>query len=264
MQFRGKTILITGAARGIGMAVAERLGTAGARLFLADINADEVMAVAERIRAGGGDAAGFGCDIADEASIAALRDHVAGRQTLLDLLINNAAAQQFGPGGIEDLNLANWTKSFDINVLGCVRMVNCFLPMLRAAEAGHIVNTSSSLAIRPNAVVQHLMPYVTSKGALLTFTYALAHAMQAHGIGVSLFCPGLTSTREDQGTKPTDMGWMKGVPEELTRPGSMAEAARILTEGLERGQFLISSDPGYAEAIVRFAQHGLDPLSPFQ
>ncbi len=255
--------IVTGAARGIGEVVAAQLAAAGGRVVLSDINAEGVEAAAARIREAGGDAVGMACDVGSDEDVTHFRDAVVERLGAPDLLINNAAAQQFGSGGVDELDLSRWRASFEVNVLGDVRMVHAFLPAMRAAGRGHIVNTASSLAIRPNAVVQHLMPYVTSKGAVMTFTYALAFALKDTPLDVSLFCPGLTSTTPDGSAKPKAMGWMKDVPEELTRPGTMTDAAAALLDGLASGQFLISSDAGYAAAIVRFAQAGLDPLSDF-
>ncbi len=256
MDVTDKLVLITGAARGIGEAIAVKLAGQGARLILTDINGEGVTAAAARIPG----ATGYACDISSDSDVARLRAIV----ETPDILINNAAAQQFGPGGIDDLDLARWQASFDVNVLGSVRMAHAFLPAMKARGSGHIVNTSSSLAIRPNAVVQHLMPYVTSKGALLTFTYALAYALAGTGVGVSLFCPGLTTTRPDGATKPTSNGWMQHTPPDQARPGSMQDAADIFAAGLAGGQFLISSDSGYAAAIVAFAEAGLDPFSNYQ
>jgi len=138
-------------------------------------------------------------------------------------------------------------------------MVEAFLPVMTEQGRGHIVNTASSLVIRPNPVVQHLMPYVTSKGAVLAWTYALACALKPRGIGVSLFCPGLTATRPDGLTYPQKMGWFDRTPENLSTPGSVADCAAALMQGLREDRFVISSEPDYAQALVAFAKAGLDP-----
>ena len=255
-----KKIVVTGAGRGIGATAARAFAALGASVFAIDVVAEALEGTVRGIRESGGQADAIVCDLASDEAVADLADRLPRD---IDVLLNNAAAQQFGSGGVATLDLAQWRRSFDVNLLGHVRMVHALLPALRNAERGYIVNTASSLAIRPNAVVQHLMPYVASKGAIVSFTQALAFAMRDEGIDVSLFCPGLTTTRVDGSTKPNAMGWMKEVPVELTVPRTMDEAVDDLLAGMAERRFLISSDTGYADAICRLAANGLDPLSDF-
>lgn len=262
MEFNGKVVAITGAARGIGLEVARQIAAEGGKLVLSDVNEAGVRAAAVSIAAVGGQAIGVRCDVSSDAEVDAMALACAQAFGPADLLINNAAAQHVGPGNIDEIDFARWQESFDVNVLGDVRTVKAFLPGMLARGSGYIVNTASSLAIRPNAVIQHLMPYVTSKGAVLTFTYALAYAMQNRGIKVSLYCPGLTQT-SDAPMRPNANGWFDGVREDLTVPGAMDVAASILLDGIRAEQFLISSEPDYEASIVRLAQHGLDPLSDY-
>jgi NAD(P)-dependent dehydrogenase (short-subunit alcohol dehydrogenase family) len=260
MQFEGKVFLITGAARGIGAEVARQLAAQGAHLVLTDINAEAAMQVAHECTDAGAQALGAGCDITDPAAIAQLKAQALARFGRVDVLINNAAAQQFGPGDIDNIDLDRYRQSFEVNVLGAVRMVDAFLPEMHGRGQGYIVNTASSLAIRPNPVVQHMMPYVTSKGAMLTWSYALACALRPRGIGVSLFCPGLTATRPDGATVPQRHGWFARTPEALATPGTLQDCAAVLLDGLHNERFLISSEPDYAEALLGFAQAQLDPM----
>lgn len=259
MDFRQKVVLITGAGRGIGEEIARQLAHEGARIAIVDIDEERALAVAESLPPSGSQHAGFQCDVTDAAAIGRVRAEVLSRFGSVDLLINNAAAQQFGPGDITAVDLDRYRQSFEINVLGDVRMVEAFLPVMTEQGRGHIVNTASSLVIRPNPVVQHLMPYVTSKGAVLAWTYALACALKPRGIGVSLFCPGLTATRPDGLTYPQKMGWFDRTPENLSTPGSVADCAAALMQGLREDRFVISSEPDYAQALVAFAKAGLDP-----
>ncbi len=259
MAYKDKVVLITGAARGIGAEAARQFGAAGAQLVLLDIDGAGAQRTAAGLEEDGVRAIGLGCDITSAQQIGQAREQAIARFGHIDILINNAAAQQFGPGNIDALDLERYRLSFEVNVLGCIRMVEAFLPAMQARGAGHIVNTSSSLAIRPNPVIQHLMPYVTSKGAVLTWTYALACAVRRHGIDVSLFCPGLTTTTADGLTKPQKNGWFDHTPPALATPGSMRDCAAVLLDGVARRRFLISSEPDYADALTSFAAAGLDP-----
>jgi 2-hydroxycyclohexanecarboxyl-CoA dehydrogenase len=255
MNYQNKIVLITGAARGIGAEVARQLGAQGAQLVVLDIDGDGATATAATLER----AIGLRCDIGDGDAIARIRDQVLERFGRVDLLINNAAAQQFGPGNIQALDLERFRQSFEINVLGCVRMVEAFLPSMRERGAGYIVNTASSLVIRPNPVIQHLMPYVTSKGAVLAWTSALACAVRKWGIDVSLFCPGLTGTRPDGLTIPQKNGWFERTPPELASPGTVQDCAATLLRGLAERRFLISSEPDADAALLQYAAAGLDP-----
>lgn len=255
MTYQDKIVLITGAARGIGAEAARQFAEQGARLVLLDIDGDGAARTAAMLK----DAMGLRCDIGDAADIATVRDQVLERFGRVDILINNAAAQQFGPGTVHALDLERYRKSFEINVLGCVRMVEAYLPAMQARGAGTIVNTASSLAIRPNPVIQHLMPYVTSKGAVLTWTYALACAVRKLGIQVALFCPGLTTTNPDGLTVPQKNGWFDHTPPELATPGTVQDCAATLLRGLAAGRFLISSEPDADAALLQYAAAGLDP-----
>jgi 2-hydroxycyclohexanecarboxyl-CoA dehydrogenase len=259
MDFSGKVVLITGAGRGIGEALAQRLAQEDAQVVIADIDAQRAGAVAAALSESGAQALAVTCDVGDAASIEAARGRIVERFGRVDVLINNAAAQQFGPGDAHTIDLDRYRQSFEINVLGDVRMVEAFLPDMIERRSGYIVNTASSLVIRPNPVVQHLMPYVTSKGAVLAWTYALSCAMKPHGIGVSLFCPGLTATRPDGLTYPQRMGWFQRTPAELATPASVADCANRLLQGLREERFAISSEPDYEAALVDFARAGLDP-----
>lgn len=265
MKIENAVIAVTGAAQGIGFAFARRALEMGARVSLSDVNENGLTQAAAMLQPIAGDRAHTcRCDVTSEDSVRHWAQQVQSRFGRLDLLVNNAAAQQFGPGSIDDVDYDRYKLSFDINVLGNIRTVSAFLPGMKAAGAGYVVNTASSLAIRPNAVIQHLLPYETSKGAVLTQTWALAHGLKRHGIKVSLFCPGLTATRPGQtSSRPKDMGWFDGVREDLTRPSTLDAAIDVLIEGLQREDFLICSDDGYADSIVRFAQHGLNPLANY-
>lgn len=263
MELDDKIVVITGAGRGIGFEAARQMALAGSKIVISDINEETVFAAADAIRDSGGAVVACRCDVSSSGDIHAMKTLALQSFGVPDLVINNAAAQQVGPGNIDDIKLDHWNLSFDINVLGSVRVVEAFLPEMRARGSGYMINTASSLAIRPNGVVQHLMPYVTSKGAVQTFTYALAYALSPLGIKVSLFCPGLTQTTK-QGPRVHREGWMTGVREDLVHPGTLEDCVAILLSGIRKEAFLISSDLGYEAAIVRFAEHGLDPLSDFQ
>lgn len=262
--FEGKTILITGAATGIGRAAARRLTDLGARVLIADLDGAGAETAAGELP--GGRARGFRCDVRDDADVAKLRAAVLAECDGLDMLINNAAKPPI-TGAIVETEIDQWRDALDVNVLGYIRMIRAFLPDMLARRSGHVVNTSSGLALLPDPPIRFMGPYIASKGAQLSMSYAFAHALAGSGVSISVFCPGVTATAGPGGPPPSGPNgpspadFRIGVPARRTERVSADHAARVLVEGLTRGDFLICSQEGYLPDLVSFAQANLDPQS---
>ncbi|EIZ78336.1 oxidoreductase [Novosphingobium sp. Rr 2-17] len=265
-SFHDQTILITGAATGIGRATARILTDLGARLLIVDLNGEGAKATAASLP--GGKARGYACDVRSDEDVARLRDAVTAEFGGIDWLINNAAKPPVS-GAITEVEIDVWTDTLDVNVVGYVRMIRAFLPGMRAKGSGHIVNTSSGLALLPDPPTRFMGPYIASKGAQLSMSYAFAHALAGTGISVSVFCPGLTATSDRPGGPPpaalpgapTLDDFRIGVPQRRSRPATTEHAAQTLVDGLIRGDFLTCSQEGYYPDLLAFAQGNLDPLS---
>jgi NAD(P)-dependent dehydrogenase (short-subunit alcohol dehydrogenase family) len=264
MEFKDKIAVVTGAARGIGLAVCQALVAEGCKVVIVDINADAAEAAAEAIRQSGGQALALACDVAVDAQVEAVGLAVKQRFGDADILINNAVAHPLAPGNIDDIDMARWTQALNINVLGYVRMLKAFVPAMLARGSGYVVTTSSSLAILPNAATRHMLPYITSKGAALGLSYGLSHALRARGVLSSVFCPGLTDTSGTGSTKVKAMGFMEGLSAKLVEPATPAWVAQVLLDGMRRGDALICSHEDWEDSLELFAQNRLDPLSAFQ
>lgn len=260
-HFRNKRVLITGAATGIGRATARRLTDLGARIIIADLDGAAAEATARDLP--GGQARGFRCDVRDDAEVAQLRAACGA----VDMLINNAAKPPI-TGPIIETEIAQWHDAFEVNVLGYVRMIRAFLPDMLARGGGHIVNTSSGLALLPDPPIRFMGPYIASKGAQLSMSYAFSYALAGTGVSLSVFCPGVTAT-SDRAGGPPPMGpdmpsaeeFRIGVPTRRTVRVSAEYAAGVLVEGLIRGDFVICSQAGYLPDLIAFTQENLDPQS---
>ena len=185
----GRRVLVTGAARGLGLAFAESIAAAGARVAMADIMADTLEQSAAALRQRGLDVQGFAADLADPASIKACAAAAIGWLGGLDGLVNNAAVTNSGGRSSEELELAMWDRVMAVNVRGTWLMTNACLPALRASGRGSIANLASDTPLwgAPN-----LLAYVASKGAILAMTRSLARELGGDNITVNSIAPGLT------------------------------------------------------------------------
>jgi len=183
-QLDGRVALVTGAAQGIGNAIAEGLAAEGARIVVADLNGAEAAAEAFR------DGVGITADVADEAAVRSLVDDVMGRCGPIDVLVNNAglyASLAMRP--FTEIPLEEWRKVMDVNVASMFLMCRTVVPVMRANGGGRIVNISSGTPFRG---VPFLLHYVTSKGAIVAFTRALAKEVGKDGVLVNCVAPGFT------------------------------------------------------------------------
>ena len=269
MEFSHKIVLITGAATGIGRATATELARLGSRVVIADLNGVKAEEAASSIHAQGGEALGVGCDVTRDDDVAALMNAVSAKFGRVDVLINNASMPPVA-GRIEDIPFETWDTALQVNVLGYVRMIRAVLPTMLERGSGYLVNTASSLAILPDPPTRFQIPYTTTKGAQLAMSYGLAHALHPRGVHVSVFCPGITATSDRLGGQsvttsgtvmPSITEFLDGVDPRRNKPATAEFASSVLIEGMRQERFLISSQLGYEEQIVEFAQAGLDPLA---
>jgi NAD(P)-dependent dehydrogenase (short-subunit alcohol dehydrogenase family) len=183
MRLADRVAIVTGGTQGIGRAIAQRLHDEGATVVIADISG------AEEAADGLG---GFGMrvDVSQEADTKALASATLERYGRIDALVNNAGIYtSLVPKPFEDIEIDEWRKVYDVNVLGMFLATRAVVPAMRAAGFGRIVNIASGT---PYKGVPFLLHYVTSKGAVVTMTRALAKELGAQGILVNTVAPGFT------------------------------------------------------------------------
>lgn len=193
---RGRTALVTGAAGGIGRAVAEELAAEGVRVALADRDRAAVVAVAADLAGRGMAASGFATDITDEAQVAALVDAVVERFGGIDLVVGCAGIS--GPVGtaLGDTTLADWERVLAVNVTGAFLVLRGALPALRASDVASVVFIASDSAL---VAAPGMAPYCASKAALLQFARAAAVELAGDGIRVNAVCPSIVDTPMSRG-----------------------------------------------------------------
>ncbi|ROO29827.1 SDR family NAD(P)-dependent oxidoreductase [Salinisphaera orenii] len=186
-RLEGNVAIVTGGAQGIGAAYAHALAAEGARIVIADVL--DGTAVAQAIEAEGGQAISVWTDVSDEASTQAMVDAAVERFGRVDILVNNAAIYaSLSLKSFEKIDIAEWDKVMAVNVRGPFICARAVVPVMRENGYGRIVNISSGT---PFKGTPNLMHYVTSKGAILALTRALAREVGGDGICVNTLAPGL-------------------------------------------------------------------------
>jgi NAD(P)-dependent dehydrogenase (short-subunit alcohol dehydrogenase family) len=188
-KLRGKKALVTGAASGIGRAVALRLAREGCDLFLLDIDLPGVTATAGAARQLGVDAIGVRCDLTRPSQITASNATMLDRWGGLDILVNNAGVAYYGP--TENMTAQQWDWLLAINLLAPIQFVRELLPTLRSRPESHIVNVASVLGLVASA---RLTAYNVSKFGLVGLSASLRAEYGRQGVGVSTICPGFVGT----------------------------------------------------------------------
>lgn len=219
----GGIAVVTGAASGIGRAVAVALAAEGVRVVAADIEQPPLDDTVALIEAAGGVATGVTCDVSSWASVEALRDRCEAEYGPADIVMNNAGVAGGGPLGA--IELAAWEWTLGVNLWGVIHGVKAFLPSMLERGSGHIVNTAS---IAGHLASTGMGAYNTSKHAVSGFTETLQQEMIEGdtGVGVTCLCPGFVATNIVTSERNR--------PERYRHPGpdlDSGEEATTLSEG---------------------------------
>lgn len=194
MDLSGRSVLITGAANGLGRAFAERLAADGAGVGILDVDATRAGGLASSIQAGGGTAVAVTADVTDRAAVTRAVAEVAAALGGLHGLVNNAGIIHVTRCPFDEIPVAEWDRVFDVNVKGTWNTSAAAVPFLKAAGGGAIVNLSSSMALKGGPQRAH---YVASKGAIIALTRVMAKELGDSWIRVNAVCPGSTLTEAD-------------------------------------------------------------------
>jgi NAD(P)-dependent dehydrogenase (short-subunit alcohol dehydrogenase family) len=195
-----RVAVVTGAGRGLGRAIAERLAAGNRHVVVAELDGESGAQAAAAINASGGSASFVQTDIADAASLTALAAHVTAHGRI-DALVNNAAiANSVGGKGYDAIPESEWDRIFRVNVKGTWLACKQFGPLLVAGGGGAIVNIASDTALWGASLLLH---YVATKGAVIAMTRTLASELGPQRVTVNAVAPGLIDVEATAGVPET-------------------------------------------------------------
>jgi len=191
----GKTALITGGSRGLGLQIAHALGEAGAKVMLSSRKAEDLEEAAAELQAAGIDARWIAADCAKEDQTRRLADETVERMGPVDILVNNAGASWGAPA--EEHPVEAWDKVMNLNVRGYFILSQQIArnSMIPGKRGGRIINIASIAGLNGNPPEMKTLAYNTSKTAVIGFTKTLAAEWGRHGINVNAICPGFFMTK---------------------------------------------------------------------
>lgn len=189
LPLKGQHALITGASRGIGLAIARRLGQMGARISICGRDEQSLDAARSQLQKEGIETFSFAANVADSRQVSALVEAASAKFGHIEILVNNAGIGRFGP--VNQLNETDWDTVLDTNLKGVFLVSRAVMEGMISRGRGHIVNISS-LAGKNSFVGGSI--YCASKWGLLGLTYSMAEDLRAHGIRVAAVCPGSVAT----------------------------------------------------------------------
>jgi NAD(P)-dependent dehydrogenase (short-subunit alcohol dehydrogenase family) len=240
----GRVALVTGGTRGIGRAIAEGFGQAGARVVVASRKPDACAETQEALRSAGIDAIGISCHMGSLGDVRDLVTATVERFGGIDVVVNNAANALAEPIG--SFSEAGFTKSIDVNVKGPLFLIQESLPYLRVSDHASVINMVSAGAWLFSATVAH---YAAAKAAMVSYTKALAASLASEGIRVNALAPGAVDTDMTRATGPEATAGMARacLLRRVANPNEMVGPAL----------FLASDASSYVTGTVLHADGGL-------
>lgn len=228
----GKRVVVTGAAGGLGRAFVQAFAREGATVMAADINATAAAETARLVQEAGGRARSERVDVTDSASAAALAEAAVETMGGIDVLVNNAAIYAgLERRGFEAIDEAVWDRVMAVNVKGCWQMTRAVARHIRSAGGGAIINISSATVMSGSPEWLH---YVSSKGAVIAMTRALARELGDDRITVNALAPGFTLTEASLGLmeNAASYGVTRGAIKRAAGSDDMVGAALFLASPL--------------------------------
>jgi NAD(P)-dependent dehydrogenase (short-subunit alcohol dehydrogenase family) len=244
---RDKVAVITGAASGIGRAIACALADRGARIVAVDIDGDGVRAVAGALSERGAEALSQPADVSDPVAFQDIRDAALRRFGRVDVVVNNVGVLTNGLP--EDIPVAEWQRVVDTNLMSVVRSNAVFLPLLLDQGSGHLVNTASLAGLFTYSYDR--LPYAATKAAIVQISEGLAIYLRPKNIGVTLLCPGPVLTNIAAAVPTFGGGAPLRIPGEQFELLDPAPVGELVAEAILRNRFFVPTHALVGEELRR-------------
>ncbi|MCV7381866.1 short-chain dehydrogenase [Mycobacterium alsense] len=244
---RDKVAVITGAASGIGRAIACTLADRGAHVVAVDIDGDGVYALTSELSGRGAAALPQRADVADPVAFEAVRDATLGRFGRVDVVVNNVGVLTNGLP--QDIPVTEWQRIVDVNLMSVVRSNAAFLPLLLDQGSGHLVNTASFAGLFTYSYDR--MPYAATKAAIVQISEALAIYLRPKNIGVTLLCPGPVLTNIATTIPKFGEGAPLRIPGEQFELLDPAPVGELVADAILRNRFFLPTHPHVVDELRR-------------
>jgi NAD(P)-dependent dehydrogenase (short-subunit alcohol dehydrogenase family) len=266
-EVEGKVAFITGGAGGVGLGMARAFTGAGMSVVIADVHAGRLSEAAEQLAPVADRVHAIEVDVTDRAALARAADEAEQRFGRVHVVCNNAGVNLFNE--MAAATYQDWDWVMGVNLGGVINGVVTFVPRIKAhGEGGHIVNTASMAAFiaGPGAGI-----YTAAKFGVRGLSEALRWSLAPHGIGVSVYCPGLVDSniyRSDEirpahlssDTTPADPAFMSRLPEIQRQGMSPIEVGEKVLRGIRAGDFYIFSHPEFDDELREIFDEALAAL----
>lgn len=249
---KGKKILITGGARGLGLVLARQLAKQGADVIICARDEKEINKAVAQIRSLGGNISAFICDVSDKEAVETMVGEVTTELGGIDILINNAGIIQVGPQSL--MRIEEFEEALNINFWGAVYTTLAVLPQMKARKSGNIVNITS---IGAKVAIPHLLPYSVSKFAFAGFSEGLHAEVKKDKIHVTTIYPGLMRTGSHHnidvlGDNKKEFGWFSILGNNpLFSVNAEKAASKIVKAFLDKEASFIVSFPATILAAIK-------------
>jgi NAD(P)-dependent dehydrogenase (short-subunit alcohol dehydrogenase family) len=244
---RDKVAVITGAASGIGRAIACTLADRGARIVAVDANSEGVHALAGDLSDRGTAALPQCADVSDPPVFDGIRAAALRRFGRVDIVVNNVGVLTNGLP--EDIPVTEWQRILDINLMSVVRSNAAFLPLLLDQGSGHIVNTASFAGLFTYSYDR--LPYAATKAAIVQISEGLAIYLRPKNIGVTLLCPGPVLTNIAAAITTFGAGAPLRIPGEQFQLLDPAPVGELVADAILRNRFFVPTHPRVVDELRR-------------
>src|SRR6202012_1499750 len=244
---RDKAAVITGAASGIGRAIARALADRGAHIVAVDLDNDGIQALAGELRDQGATVLPQRADVSDPQAFEDIRNAALQRFGRVDIVVNNVGVLTNGLP--QDIPVAEWQRILDINLMSVVRSNAAFLPLLLDQGSGHLVNTASFAGLFTYSFDR--LPYAATKAAIVQISEGLALYLRPKNIGVTLLCPGPVLTNIASAVPTFGGGAPLHIPGEQFDLLDPAAVGELGPEAILHNRFFVPTHPRVVDELGR-------------